>query len=171
MRGGRGFPSQLYESTAADRAAADMQRGGRILKEAPTSLAAAASLSHALYGIINQKAYKFFPPAGWLCGLVSRRDLTQAYRRLAQRTGGTKPKKYPVKRQPLFGREAVRGERRFSQRSGLSPQFSPPPRLLGGEREGGGFSSEKPPPSHTCIVLLRFVPVFALVNLGGEGDI
>ena len=73
---------------------------------------------------------------------------------------------------PLFGREGS-GERRFSQRSGLSPQNLPfvPHRLLGREREGGGFSSRSSSPSHILIVLLRFVPVFALVNLGGEGDI
>ncbi len=41
------------------------------------------------------------------------------------RSGGTKPEAtYPAQRQPLFGREGL-GERRFSQRSGLSPRVSP----------------------------------------------
>ena len=53
-------------------------------------------------------------------------------------------------RQPLFGRGGL-GERRFSQRSGLSPRISPKTRLFGREREGGGFSTEKPPPSQNNI--------------------
>ncbi len=58
-------------------------------------------------------------------GSVSRRDHGQAYRRHAQRTGGTKSAEATQpKRQPLFGRGGL-GERRFSQRSGLSPRISP----------------------------------------------
>ena len=41
------------------------------------------------------------------------------------RSGGTKPEAtYPAQRQTLFGRRGL-GERRFSQRSGLSPRVSP----------------------------------------------
>ena len=69
------------------------------------------------------------------------------------------------------GERGLGGEALLSEKRPLPPVSSSPPRLLGREREGGGFSSEKPPPSHTLIVLLRFVPVFALMNLGGEGDI
>ena len=107
-------------------------------------------------------------------GSVSRRDLTQAYRRHAQRTGGTKPEETVPRQTPTALRErGVWGERRFSQRSGLSPQFGPPHHVSwgGGSAREGASLSEKPPPSHILIVLLRFVPVFALVNLGGEGDI
>ena len=43
--------------------------------------------------------------------------------------------------------------------------------LLSEKRPLPPESLVRPPPSHTLIVLLRFVPVFALVNLGGEGDI
>ena len=43
------------------------------------------------------------------------------------RSGGTKPEAtYPTERQPLFGSGGL-GERRFSQRSGLSPRVSPTP--------------------------------------------
>ena len=45
-------PCQLYESTAADKAAADMQRGGRILKGSNSLAAAGAFLM--LYGIIQR---------------------------------------------------------------------------------------------------------------------
>ncbi len=58
-------------------------------------------------------------------GSVSRRDHGQAYRRHAQLAGGTKSAEATQpKRQPLFGRGGL-GERRFSQRSGLSPRISP----------------------------------------------
>ena len=62
-------------------------------------------------------------------------------------------RKAPAERQPLFGRGGL-GERRFSQRSGLSPRISPHTRLFGREREGGGFSAEKPPPSQTHMILI-----------------
>ena len=53
-------------------------------------------------------------------------------------------------RTPAALRErGVWGERGFSQRSRLSPQSFPSPRLFGREREGGGFSTEKPPPSQS----------------------
>ena len=51
----------------------------------------------------------------------------------------------------------VWGERGFSQRSRLSPQRSPYPRLFGREREGGGFSSEKPPPSQSLYYFVFLV--------------
>ena len=56
---------------------------------------------------------------------------------------------HPLKRQPLFGRGGL-GERRFSQRSGLSPSVSPTSSLGKGAR-GRGFSSEKSPPSQSSI--------------------
>ena len=60
-------------------------------------------------------------------------------------------------RTPAALRErGVWGERSFSQRSCLSPQSFPSPRLFGWEREGGGFSTEKPPPSHPLHSLISF---------------
>ena len=80
-------------------------------------------------------------------GSVSRRDHNQAYRRPPTRCMGAQVRRnVQTYSQPLFGRGGLR-ERRFSQRSGLSPSISPP-RLFRREREGGGFSTEKPPPSH-----------------------
>ena len=59
-------------------------------------------------------------------GSVSRRDHNQAARNRVHLTGGTKQAETSqLKRQPLFGRGGL-GERRFSQRSGLSPRISPP---------------------------------------------
>ena len=81
-------------------------------------------------------------------GSVSRHGLTQD-----QQSPPTSQAEPPMQKRtgqtPAALRErGVWGERRFSQRSGLSPQFRFfPPRLLGREREGGGFSSEKLPPS------------------------
>ena len=54
-------------------------------------------------------------------GSVSRRGHAQHAGNRAQLAGGTTPKRIaPAKRHPLFGRGGL-GERRFSQRSGLSP--------------------------------------------------
>ena len=77
-------------------------------------------------------------------GSVSRRDHNQAAgNRAPTRMGAQVRRKSQAYSQPLFGRGGL-GERRFSQRSGLSPSISPP-RLFRREREGGGFSVEKPP--------------------------
>ena len=113
-----------------------------------------------------------FPAPHGRGGSVSRRDHNQAYRRSTQLTGGTNyaeatnsnasrssggsaregllsekpPPSHILVFVILFGRGGL-GERRFSQRSGLSPS-SVPYRLFGREREGGCFSTEKHPPSH-----------------------
>ena len=55
----------------------------------------------------------------------------------------------PTRTPAALRERGVWGERRFSQRSGLSPQRPLPPRLLGREREGGDFSTEKSPPSRS----------------------
>ena len=82
-------------------------------------------------------------------GSVSRRDHNQAYRRPHPPHRRNHPcRSTHAKRHLLFGRGGL-GERRFSQRSGLSPRISPTVNLFGREREGGGFSSEKPPPSQS----------------------
>ena len=63
-------------------------------------------------------------------GSVSRRDHTQASRRPHLLSGGTNYAEiYPAKRQPLFERGGL-WKRRFSQRSGLSPQNLPIPSTL-----------------------------------------
>ena len=56
----------------------------------------------------------------------------------------------PTQTPAALRERGVWGERRFSQRSGLSPQ-RPLPRLFGREREGGDFSIEKSPPSQNSI--------------------
>ena len=55
--------------------------------------------------------------------------------------------KPPAQTPAALRERGVWGERRFSQRSGLSPQNLPFRSLSGREREGGGLSSERPPPS------------------------
>ena len=65
----------------------------------------------------------------------------------------------PTQTPAALRERGVWGERRFSQRSGLSPQRPPPLRLFRREREGGGFSTEKPPPS-------QFFSLFLLVFNG-----
>ena len=62
----------------------------------------------------------------------------------------------PTQTPAALRERGVWGERRFSQRSGLSPQRPPTPRLFRREREGGGFSTEKTPPSHTLHSLISF---------------
>ena len=58
-------------------------------------------------------------------GSVSRRGHAHHAGNRAQLAGGTTPKRTaPAKRHPLFGRGGL-GERRFSQRSGLSPSVPP----------------------------------------------
>ena len=79
-------------------------------------------------------------------GSVSRRDHNQDDRRHAQLAGGTNSteRMYP-KRQPLFGR-GVLGERRFSQRSGLSPRNSPLLSSRGGSAREGASRQRSPLP-------------------------
>ena len=80
-------------------------------------------------------------------GSVSRRGLTQAYRRppalaWARKSEGTyKPIPSYSSGEGVWGRGA-------SLREAASPPESPYRCLFEREREGGGFSSEKPPPSH-----------------------
>ena len=62
----------------------------------------------------------------------------------------------PTQTPAALRERGVWGERRFSQRSGLSPQRPPTPRLFRREREGGGFSTEKPPPSQFFVISSRF---------------
>ena len=88
-------------------------------------------------------------------GSVSRRGLIPAYRRPRSplRRNQLRRNAQP-KRQPLFGRGGL-GERRFSQRSGLSPRISSPQSLREGAR-GRGFSSEKPPPPESLLPQLKY---------------
>ena len=90
-------------------------------------------------------------------GSVSRRGLNQVYRR-KHRHSQAEPsmQKQPTQTPAALRERGVWGERRFSQRSGLSPQRPPTPRLFRREREGGGFSTEKPPPSHPLPSLISF---------------
>ena len=87
-----------------------------------------------------------FPTLAGRGGSVSRRDHTQAYRRPPPLSGGTNSKgsSHP-KRQPLFGRGGL-GERRFSQRSGLSPRISPHLRLFREGARGRGASLQRSSP-------------------------
>ena len=83
-------------------------------------------------------------------GSVSRRDHNQAYRRPhpTPLSGGTNYKEATTSNASCSSGERGLGERRFSQRSGLSPRISQSKQSLRkGAREGGGFSTEKPPPS------------------------
>ena len=74
-------------------------------------------------------------------GSVSRRDHTQASKKRARtRMGAQVRRKNQAYSQPLFGRGGL-GERRFSQRSGLSPRISLY-RFFGREREGGASLRE-----------------------------
>ena len=64
-------------------------------------------------------------------------------------TGGTKPAETaPLERQPLFGRGGL-GERRFSQRSGLSPRISITLSFREGARGRVPFLEKRHPPSQT----------------------
>ena len=77
-------------------------------------------------GNLRASAYKLvsFPALAGRGGSVSRRDHSRLPRNRTHLSGGTKPvKPHQAKRQPLFGRGGL-GERRFSQRSGLSPSIS-----------------------------------------------
>ncbi len=53
-----------------------------------------------------------------------------------------------LQRQPLFGREGSGGERRFSQRSGLSPQNLPTISSSEGGPGEGLLAKKPPPPAH-----------------------
>ena len=67
-----------------------------------------------------------FPKPHGRGGSVSRRDLTQAYRRHTQPTGGTNSEAtYQAKRQPLFGSRGS-GGRGASLREAASPPRVPP---------------------------------------------
>ena len=144
MRGGRGS-LLVYESTAADRAAADMQRVGTHM-ERLQQLDSCWSLSHAM----RKKPARSFPLLAGRGGSVSRRDLTQAYRRHAQRTGGTKPKeKYPVKRQPLFGREGSGGRGASLREAASPPSFVLLTSLGEGARGRGLLFREAPSLAYT----------------------
>ena len=69
-----------------------------------------------------------YPTLAGRGGSVSRRDHNQAYRRPRPPLRRNQIRRTPhLKRQPLFGRGGL-GERRFSQRSGLSPRVSRPAR-------------------------------------------
>ena len=57
-------------------------------------------------------------------------------------------RKAQLKRQLLFGRGGL-GERRFSQRSGLSPRISQRFVFSRGSAREGAFLPEKPPPSQS----------------------
>ena len=108
-----------------------------------------------------------FPTLAGRGGSVSRRDHTQAYRRPPPLSGGTNSKgsSHP-KRQPLFGRGGL-GERRFSQRSRLSPQRPPPPVSSGREREGGELLyREAPLPRNTLHFIL--LPLSSSCRSGRE---
>ena len=171
-------PISLAESTAADRAAADMRRWGKLdsmkadgtrhrlscyqrmgwsagekgenygyecqLKEgilgqpsADSSLCGGSLLTRLL---AKPPLKGEVPAVGGRRGSVPPRCTSAAA--LSAAVDSTKPiRDHPplrrnhlrrsnqLKRQPLFGRGGL-GERRFSQRSGLSPRISPPSHLL-----------------------------------------
>ena len=73
-------------------------------------------------------------------GSVSRRDHDQAYWRRAQLSGGTKQEERRNSNAIRSSGEGGLGERRFSQRSGLSPRISLPQSSSGGSaREGASL--------------------------------
>ena len=120
-------PLALSESTAADRAAADMRRGGIRRHVHKHMTADARHAKPPLKGEVPAVGGRrgSFPKPHGRGGSVSRRDLTQAYRRRTQPTGGINSEAtYQANRQPLFGSGGL-GERRFSLRSGLSPRVFP----------------------------------------------
>ena len=79
-------------------------------------------------------------------GSVSRRDPNQAAGNCPPPFRRNQASRSPhAKRQPLFGRGGL-GERRFSQRSGLSPRISPPQISSGGSAREGASLKEKPLP-------------------------
>ena len=92
-----------------------------------------------------------FPNAANACKLIRKRP---PLRRNQLR------RSHQLKRQPLFGRGGL-GERRFSQRSGLSPRISLY-RLFGREREGGASLREA--------ASLAFAYVKLLFGRGGLGE-
>ena len=71
-----------------------------------------------------------FPAPHGRGGSVSRRDLTQAYRRHTQPTGGTNSEaSYQAKRQPLFGSRGSGGRGASLREAASPPRISPPPSL------------------------------------------
>ena len=78
-------------------------------------------------------------------GSVSRRGHAQHAGNRAQLAGGNTPKRTaPAKRHPLFGRGGL-GERRFSQRSGLSPRISQSKQSLRKGARGRGLLYREAP--------------------------
>ena len=94
-----------------------------------------------------------FPQCCKVAAALSAAVTTTYPQETAPNSQAEPPKKKHTRQTPAALRErGVWRERRFSQRSGLSPQnLRPLPRLFGREREGGDFSSEKSPPSQNSI--------------------
>ena len=133
----------LVESTAADRAAADMRRVGTHM-ERLQQLCSCWSLSHA----VLEKPTHSFPPLAGRGGSVSRRDLNQAIRkpRPTHRRNQLR-RNNPLKRQPLFGREGSGGRGASLREAASPPSVSPPHTSLREGARGRRFSLEKRPPT------------------------
>ncbi len=102
-------------------------------------------------------------------GSVSRRGLSQLTGIRTHSQAEPPMQKQPTQTPAALRERGVWGERRFSQRSGLSPQRPPPPRLFKREREGGGFSTEKPPPSQFFSLFLLVFNDDSAVEMGDFG--
>ena len=128
---------ELVEVTAADRAAAPCKVRLRARKElSSVSLRLTAPSAEGTFWLVRPCVRS--PTQAGRGGSVSRRDHNQfAGNRTPPLRRNQFSRNNHLKRQPLFGRGGL-GERRFSQRSGLSPRALHPTSLRKGAR-GRGF--------------------------------
>ena len=142
-------PCQLYESTAADRAAADMQRGGRILKGSNSLAAAGAFLM--LYGIIQRILSPCWLGAAALSAAVTLLkpigDTPNAQAEPSQK------KSTPSNANRSSGERGLGGEALLSEKRPLPPEslVRPPPSLGKGARGRGLLFREAPSLAYTYL--------------------
>ena len=154
MRGGRGS-LLVHESTAADRAAADMRRVGTHM-ERLQQLDSCWSLSHAVLEKPTHRSPCWLVAAALSAAVTSSKPIGDAPNSQAE---PSQKKSTPPNANRSSGERGLGGEALLSEKRPLPPA-SPYPRLFRREREGGGFSTEKPPPSQSLIVPLA-MPLFA----------
>ena len=134
-------PCQLYESTAADRAAADMQRGGRILKGSNSLAAAGAFL------MLCDKGQRIRSPC-WLGAAALSAAVTSTKPQETAPNAQAEPsqkKSTPPNANRSSGERGLGGEALLSEKRPLPPSIPSPLASLEEGARGRGLFYRKVP--------------------------